>query len=162
MPQSTIPIRNLFAIQYAHARCCSLVLQAHREGLIKLKQPVTNTSQGFWMYFSPNPLPWLNCDETLRLNHPGECRLIAELIQVVDNIEVPDIKGSVKWEKLALNLSQAFEHFWSNCRIWGEVKVTTTRVSPSQTRITYGYSVSIKICTRGKVGCFCALGVINR
>ena len=77
---SPCPMPNLFAVQYAHARCCSLVLLAHREGLIKLREPVPNTSPAFWSVISPNPLPWLNCDGTLRLNYPDERRLIGELI----------------------------------------------------------------------------------
>ncbi|MHC5827514.1 MAG: DALR anticodon-binding domain-containing protein, partial [Nostoc sp.] len=123
---------SLFAVQYAHARCCSLVLLAHREGLIKLRKPVSNTSPAFWSVIAPNPIPWLNCDGTLRLNHPDEHRLIAELVQVVDNIECPDVSGSVKWEKVALNLSQAFEKFWSNCRIWGEVKITSPEIAQAR------------------------------
>ncbi len=133
MPNAQCPMPNsLFAVQYAHARCCSLVLLAHREGLIKLREPVPNTSPAFWDVISPNPLPWLNGDGRLRLNHPNERRLIAELVQVVDNIECADIKGSVKWEKVALSLSQAFENFWSNCRIWGEVKITSPELTQAR------------------------------
>ncbi|OYD98209.1 hypothetical protein CDG76_04400 [Nostoc sp. 'Peltigera membranacea cyanobiont' 210A] len=132
-PLSQSPMPNsLFAVEYAHARCCSLVLLAHREGLIKLREPVPNTSPAFWDIIFPNPLPWLNCDGILRLNHPDERRLIGELIQVVDNIECPDISGSVKWEKVALNLSQAFEKFWSNCRIWGEIKITSPELAQAR------------------------------
>ncbi|MBW4428707.1 MAG: glutamate acetyltransferase [Nostoc desertorum CM1-VF14] len=132
-PSYPCPMPNsLFAVQYAHARCCSLVLLAHREGLIKLREPVPNTSPAFWDVISPNPLPWLNGDGRLRLNHPNERRLIAELVQVVDNIECADIKGSVKWEKVALSLSQAFENFWSNCRIWGEVKITSPELTQAR------------------------------
>ncbi|MBD2244140.1 glutamate acetyltransferase [Nostoc sp. FACHB-888] len=133
MPNAQCPMSNsLFAVQYAHARCCSLVLLAHREGLIKLREPVPNTSPAFWDVISPNPLPWLNGDGRLRLNHPNERRLIAELVQVVDNIECADIKDSVKWEKVALSLSQAFENFWSNCRIWGEVKITSPELTQAR------------------------------
>ncbi|MBE8997375.1 glutamate acetyltransferase [Nostoc sp. LEGE 12447] len=155
-PQSPIP-NSLFAIQHAHARCCSLVFLAHREGLIKLKQPVTNTSQGFWDVISPNPLPWLNCNETLRLNHPAERRLIAELIQVVDNIESPDINGSVKWEKLALNLSQAFEHFWSNCRIWGEVKVTLPELAQARLGLLMATQSVLRYVLEENLGVFAPL-----
>ncbi|WP_041565753.1 DALR anticodon-binding domain-containing protein [Nostoc punctiforme] len=158
VPNAQSPIPNsLFAVQHAHARCCSLVLLAHREGLIKLKQPVTNTSQGFWDVISPNPLPWLNCDATLRLNHPGERRLIAELIQVVDNIESPDIKGSVKWEKLALNLSQAFEHFWSNCRIWGEVKAILPELAQARLGLLMATQSVLRYVLEEKLGVFAPL-----
>ena len=63
---------RLFAIQYAHARCCSLVLLAHREGLIKLREPLSDVSLAFRNVVSRQQIPWLNCDEKLRLNHPDE------------------------------------------------------------------------------------------
>jgi arginyl-tRNA synthetase len=154
--QSPIP-NSLFAVQYAHARCCSLVLLAHREGLIKLREPVPNTSQGFWDVISPNPLPWLNCDETLRLNHPDERCLISELIQVVDNIECPDISGSVKWEKVALNLSQAFENFWSNCRIWGEVKITLPELAQARLGLLMATQSVLRYVLEEKLGVFAPL-----
>ncbi|HYX13812.1 MAG TPA: DALR anticodon-binding domain-containing protein [Nostoc sp.] len=148
---------NLFAIQYAHARCCSLVLLAHREGLIKLREPVPNTSPAFWSVISPNPLPWLNCDGTLRLNHPDERRLIGELIQVVDNIECPDVKGSVKWEKVALSLSQAFEKFWCNCRIWGEVKITSPELAQDRLGLLMATQSVLRFVLEEKLGVFAPL-----
>ncbi|MEH2312850.1 MAG: DALR anticodon-binding domain-containing protein [Nostoc sp.] len=156
--QYKCPIPNsLFAVQYAHARCCSLVLMAHREGLIKLREPVPNTSPAFWSVIFPNPLPWLNCDGTLRLNHPGERRLIAELVQVVDNIECPDISGSVKWEKVALNLSQAFENFWSNCRIWGEVKITSPELAQARLGLLMATQSVLRYVLEENLGVFAPL-----
>ncbi|MEH2281980.1 MAG: DALR anticodon-binding domain-containing protein [Nostoc sp.] len=148
---------SLFAVQYAHARCCSLVLLAHREGLIKLREPVPNTSPAFWDVISPNPLPWLNCDGTLRLNHPDERRLIGELIQVVDNIECPDVGGSVKWEKVALNLSQAFEKFWSNCRIWGEVKITSPELAQARLGLLMATQSVLRFVLEENLGVFAPL-----
>ncbi|MEI1377709.1 DALR anticodon-binding domain-containing protein [Nostoc sp. UHCC 0926] len=150
-------LNSLFAVQYAHARCCSLVLMAHREGLIKLREPVPNTRSAFWSVIFPNPLPWLNCDGTLRLNHPDERRLIAELVQVVDNIECPDISGSVKWEKLALNLSQAFENFWSNCRIWGEVKITSPEVAQARLGLLMATQSVLRYVLEENLGVFAPL-----
>ncbi|MEH1893320.1 MAG: DALR anticodon-binding domain-containing protein [Nostoc sp.] len=156
--QYNCPMPNsLFAVQYAHARCCSLVLMAHREGLIKLREPVPNTSAAFWSVIFPNPLPWLNCDRTLRLNHPGERRLIAELVQVVDNIECPDISGSVKWEKVVLNLSQAFENFWSNCRIWGEVKITSPELAQARLGLLMATQSVLRYVLEEKLGVFAPL-----
>ncbi|MDZ7951579.1 MAG: DALR anticodon-binding domain-containing protein [Nostoc sp. DedQUE09] len=154
--QSPVP-NSLFAVEYAHARCCSLVLLAHREGLIKLKEPVPNTSPGFWDVISPNPLPWLNCDGILQLNHPDERRLIGELIQVVDNIECPDVSGSVKWEKVALNLSQAFEKFWSNCRIWGEVKITSPELAQARLGLLMATQSVLKFVLEENLGVFAPL-----
>ncbi|KZL48272.1 glutamate acetyltransferase [Nodularia spumigena CENA596] len=116
---------RLFSIQYAHARCCSLVLLAHREGLIQLTEPIPNL-------VSAEQIPWLNDEQTLRLTHPAEGRLIAELVEVIDNLECPDLSGAVNWEKVALNLSQAFEAFWSQCRIWGKVKVSSPELSQAR------------------------------
>nr|WP_298914320.1 DALR anticodon-binding domain-containing protein [uncultured Nostoc sp.] len=156
--QYKCPMPNsLFAVQYAHARCCSLVLMAHREGLIKLREPVPNTSPAFWSVIFPNPLPWLNCDRTLRLNHPGERRLIAELVQVIDNIECPDVSGSVKWEKVALNLSQAFENFWSNCRIWGEVKITSPELAQARLGLLMATQSVLRYVLEENLGVFAPL-----
>ncbi|MEH1817885.1 MAG: DALR anticodon-binding domain-containing protein [Nostoc sp.] len=152
------PIPNAqFAVQYAHARCCSLVLLAHREGLIKFREPVPSTSPDFWDVISPNPIPWLNCDGTLQLNHPDEHRLIDELIQVVDNIECPDVSGSVKWEKVALNLSQAFEKFWSNCRIWGEVKITSPELAQARLGLLMATQSVLRYVLEENLGVFAPL-----
>ncbi|WP_306423288.1 DALR anticodon-binding domain-containing protein [Nostoc favosum] len=157
MPNAQCPMPNLFTVQYAHARCCSLVLLAHREGLIKLREPVPNTSPAFWSVISPNPLPWLNCDGTLRLNHPDERRLIGELIQVVDNIECADVKGSVKWKKVALSLSQAFEKFWSNCRIWGEVKTTSPELAQARLGLLMATGSVLRFVLEENLGVFAPL-----
>ncbi|MEH2179750.1 DALR anticodon-binding domain-containing protein [Nostoc sp.] len=148
---------SLFAVEYAHARCCSLVLLAHREGLIKLREPVPNTSPAFWEVIFPNPLPWLNYDGILRLDHPDERRLIGELIQVVDNIECPDVSGSVKWEKVTLNLSQAFEKFWSNCRIWGEVKITSPELAQARLGLLMATQSVLKLVLEENLGVFAPL-----
>ncbi|MHC5773893.1 DALR anticodon-binding domain-containing protein [Nostoc sp.] len=148
---------SLFAVQYAHARCCSLVLLAHREGLIKLREPVPNSSPAFWSVIAPNPIPWLNSDGTLRLNHSDERRLIAQLIQVIDNIECPDVGSSVKWEKVALNLSQAFEKFWSNCRIWGEVKITSPEVAQARLGLLMATQSVLRFVLEENLGVFAPL-----
>ncbi|WP_416288898.1 DALR anticodon-binding domain-containing protein [Nostoc sp. UHCC 0251] len=158
MPNPPSPISNsLFTFQYVHSRCCSLVLLAYREGLIKLREPVPNTSPAFWDVISPNPLPWLNGDGTLRLNHPDERRLIAELVEVLDTIEGADVKSSVKWEKLALSLSQAFENFWSNCRIWGEVKMTSPKLAQARLGLLMATQSVLRYVLEENLGIFAPL-----
>ncbi|MHC5727053.1 MAG: DALR anticodon-binding domain-containing protein [Nostoc sp.] len=125
--------------------------------MIKLRKPVPNASPAFWSVIAPNPIPWLNCDGTLRLNHPDEHRLIAELVQVVDNIECPDVSGSVKWEKVALNLSQAFEKFWSNCRIWGEVKITSPEIAQARLGLLMATQSVLRFVLEENLGVFAPL-----
>jgi arginyl-tRNA synthetase len=158
-PSAPLPLvpNAQFAVQYAHARCCSLVLLAHREGLIKLTEPVPNISPAFWSVIVPNPMPWLNRDGTLQLNHPDERRLIDELIQAVDNIECPDVSGFVKWEKVALNLSQAFEKFWSNCRIWGEVKIISPELAQARLGLLMATQSVLRFVLEENLGIFAPL-----
>jgi arginyl-tRNA synthetase len=113
---------KLFAVQYAYARCCSLVRLAEREGLIKL------SPAGLFQH----PLLWLNNEHQLYFNHLAEFRLMSELVQVVDDWVGVGGSSSVNWEKAALNLSQAFEAFWVNCRIWGEVKIAAPELAQAR------------------------------
>lgn len=115
---------RLFAIQYAHARCYSLLRLAHREGLIKL------IDDGILL--SAVEIPWLKDEQKLRFTHPAESRLIWELVRVIDNLECPDVSGEVNWKKLAWDLSQAFESFWCECRIWGKVKISAPELAQAR------------------------------
>ncbi|WP_339379166.1 DALR anticodon-binding domain-containing protein [aff. Roholtiella sp. LEGE 12411] len=148
---------SLFAVQYAHARCCSLILLAHQEGLIKLREPVPNTSPAFWSLISSNPLPWLNCDGKLHLNHPDERRLIAELVQVVDNMKCPEVSSCLNLKKAALNLSRAFENFWCNCRIWGEVKITSLELAQARLGLIMATQSVLKFLLEDKLEVFAPL-----
>jgi arginyl-tRNA synthetase len=115
---------RLFKIQYAHARCYSLLLLAHREGLIQLTDFCDHAPATFASLTSAQQIPWLNDEQKLRLIHPVEGRLLSRLVTVIDNLEFPDVNTRVNCEKLALDLSQAFESFWCQCQIWGEVKIS--------------------------------------
>nr|WP_275994409.1 DALR anticodon-binding domain-containing protein [Argonema antarcticum] len=120
---SALKESQLFAVQYAHARCCSLLRLAHREGAIALVEPDRDTSPARWSLVSPNPIPWLTSDKKLRLVHPAERALISHLFALQDNIYCPYPSGrEINWEKTALTLSDLFETFYRRCRIWGEVK----------------------------------------
>ncbi len=116
---------NLFPVQYAHARCCSLLRLGHQEGLIKLS-PDTKV-------VAPNPIPWLNADNQLCLVHPAEKRLISQLLGVLDELSQPsksDLYSIVV--KLAASLSDAMLSFHSSCRIWGEVKTQTPQLAQAR------------------------------
>lgn len=125
---------SLFGVQYAHARCCSLLRLAHRQGLIKLSDPDCKTLG--WQFVDPNPIPWLYGDPgmesesmRLRLGHSAERGLIA---QVLDGIEQISHSTPASAIKLANALSDGFEKFYSACRIWGEVKTETPKLAQAR------------------------------
>jgi hypothetical protein len=124
----------LFKVQYAHARCCSLLRLAHQQGLIELLDPEFKTPS--WQIIEPNPIPWLNDDQgmesgqrRLRLGHPAERHLIAQIVDGLDRISNPEPVSGIK---PANALSSAFEKFYSNCRIWGEVKTETPKLAQAR------------------------------
>ncbi|WP_041740362.1 DALR anticodon-binding domain-containing protein [Calothrix sp. PCC 6303] len=93
---------KLFIAQYAHARCCSLLQLAVREG-----------------FKQPQQIPWLD-DNRMCLTHPACQNLIGELIQVVDQLVCCSNLDLRYYEKSCVALSKAFDSFWSQCSIWGE------------------------------------------
>ena len=170
---------RLFPIQYSHARCCSLLRMAHRDRLISIAQPDVATAPQIWSLTAPNPIPWLDKGDRLRLIHPAECNLISQLIAVLDNLapifgNCPqnNIVGTrhcrllyhsgatgidintqnnlvgtrhcrllhhsgatgidINYLKIADSLSAAFQTFYSQCRIWGEVKIETPKLAQAR------------------------------
>lgn len=126
--------KNLFLIQYAHARCCSLLRLAHRQGAIALSDP--ECKRAIWQIIEPNPIPWLydsqateSTQTRLRLGHPAERRLIAQILDGQDRSCNLDPGGAIK---LAIALSHAFETFYSRCRIWGEVMTQTPKLAQAR------------------------------
>jgi DALR anticodon binding domain len=116
------PKAKLFEAQYAHARCCSLLRLAHREGMIELAEANLQISPHFWRLKAPTPIPWLDRDEKLRLVHPAERSLIFHLLTLLDHLYCVSRSRPIDGEKSASNLSQVFLTFDRQCRIWGEVK----------------------------------------
>lgn len=126
-----------FAVQYAYARCCSLMRLASQEGLIKLRETNLNINEGLPQdippnILSPNAISWLDSGEKLRFIHPASYYLIHELVRVVDQLEYSCSSNAVSWEKAALNLSRAFESFWCKCRIFDEVKTTAPELAQAR------------------------------
>jgi len=127
---------RLFPIQYSHARCCSLLRMAHRDRLISIAQPDVATAPQIWSLAAPNPIPWVDEGVRLRLIHPGDRSLISQLITVLDSL-APVIgncrhEKPVNYLKIANSLSAAFQIFYSQCRIWGEVKTETPKLAQAR------------------------------
>jgi hypothetical protein len=145
--QLPTPLNSLkiFTIQYAHARCYSLLRLGHQEGLIKLDKTDIQS------FISVNPIPWLNSDQKLRLNHPAETFLIHQLVKVVDDLVCAD-SSSINWEKAGENLSQAFEKFWCNCRIWGEVKINSPELAQARLGLLIATQLVLRSVLEDKLG----------
>lgn len=118
---------NCFSVQYAHARCCSLLALADQQGLITLKDR---------QLIEPYPIPWLqdvseatDQPRQLCLVHPAEKRLIALVLDILEDMENLEPRRGLK---LALALSQAWEEFFKHCRIWGEVKTQTPKLAQAR------------------------------
>ncbi|AFZ05251.1 DALR anticodon binding domain protein [Oscillatoria nigro-viridis PCC 7112] len=133
---SAVCADRLFPIQYSHARCCSLLRMAHRDRIIAIAQPDVATAPQIWFLASPNPIPWIDEGDRLRLVHPAERRLISQLLTVLDNLyptfEVNKREKPVNYFKLANSLSEAFQIFYSQCRIWGEVKIEQPKLAQAR------------------------------
>ncbi|PSF37977.1 hypothetical protein C7H19_08375 [Aphanothece hegewaldii CCALA 016] len=101
---------EIFLIQYAHARCCSLLRLGHLDHLIQLK--TLDFHQLTWFWLSPN----LVIFNHIIWQQAEEQELIAQIIKVIDG------KDRVNSIKIASDLSNTFLKFEQSCRIWGEVK----------------------------------------
>jgi len=127
---------RLFPIQYSHARCCSLLRMADRDRIIAIAQPDVATAPQIWSLIAPNPIPWIDEGDRLRLIHPAECNLISQLLTVLDNLspiwEKENSEKPVNYFKLANSLSEAFQTFYSQCRIWGEVKTEQPKLAQAR------------------------------
>jgi hypothetical protein len=149
---------RLFAVQYAHARCCSLVRLAHGEGLIMLKEPELDNTPRVFLAVAPNPIPWLNCDQKLRFCHPAERALIAQLVGLLDDLYYAcPSRQTVDWEKAALNLSQAFQNFYSCCRIWGEVKIQTPHLAQARLGLVIVTQAVLRLLLQDMLGVWALL-----
>jgi hypothetical protein len=142
---------RLFTICHAHARCCSLILLAYREGLIKLDKQLPENSQLLGSLMLVSTIPWLNSHGKLRCNHPHEMRLISELVRVVDELVCSD-SSVVNWEKLGLDLSQAFADFCRYCRIWGEVKANFLELAQARLGLVMATQGVLRFLLEAKLG----------
>ena len=122
---------SLFPVQYAHARCCSLLRLGHWQGTIRLS---THPNPQVLQLIEPNPIPWLNAEGQLYLVHPNERRLICQLLGLLDELG-DSSQASISARtllKLAGSLSDAMTSFYASCRIWGEVKTQTPNLSQAR------------------------------
>lgn len=116
---------SFFEIQYAHARCCSLLRLGHQEKLIKIKQQYSG-----WEIIEPCTISWIDAQGTFWLIHPTEKHLLIQLLIIVENLSTNS--ENVNWAKLAQSLSDVFLDFWAECRILGLVKQKTPELAQAR------------------------------
>lgn len=144
---------SLFSIQYSHARCCSLLRMGESDRLISLIPTARNTCDQLWLIQTPNPIPWQQQNGRLQFLHHGECKLISELAFTLDYIYcISGTKKAVNWEKVADNLSVAFQNFYSHCRIFGAVKVETPKLAQARLGLVLATQSVLKYLLEEKLG----------
>lgn len=125
---------NLFPIQYAHARCCSLLHLATQHQMIELIR-LEYPFQLQWT--QPNPISWLTIDQQLCTNHAAERQLINQCFTVLDELPWLDKRPRQvnslhnpsqqllhrdRITILAQDLAQAFHTMHQQCQIWGALQ----------------------------------------
>lgn len=134
----------LFPAQYAHARCCSLLYLAQREGLIELQF----CEQGFPTI--ANSIPGYIEQKQFRCPHPAEQTLIRHLLEFPGALQTPkrawrnerrsgvplpwplDHQHLVRYTQ---QWGETFLTFYRDCRIFGEV--SQQNLPLSQTRLGF-------------------------
>lgn len=111
---------EVFGMQHAHARCCSLLQMAHREGVITLNQSAAVPV--LWQFVNPASIPWLDAEGQARLTHPSERRLIGHLFTVLDKVGC--LPSPLSWDgcfQLSKQVYQGFQAFHRDRPIWHNV-----------------------------------------
>jgi hypothetical protein len=89
-PPAAVPLvqaGGLFQIQYAHARCCSLLQLAHSTGRITLTLEETSAHPEQWCFVPPE-VPWLTAADRLVFVHPAEWQLVGALFSAAEDLQM--------------------------------------------------------------------------
>ncbi|GAB4293069.1 MAG: hypothetical protein Fur0025_29140 [Oscillatoriaceae cyanobacterium] len=139
--------RQLFQLQYAHARCCSLLRLAHREGLISLVVAANGDLT------TEETFPWLDGEGNLRLSHPAEMAVISQLAGSLDgcwDLHQGGKRTSVL--PLAASLSEDLLKFTARCRIFGEVKAENPALARARSGLVMAGRQGLKILLEKNLG----------
>ncbi|MDX2245035.1 MAG: DALR anticodon-binding domain-containing protein [Leptolyngbyaceae cyanobacterium bins.302] len=111
---------RLFAIQHAHARCCSLLRHGQQEEVSSLSTDFFNEpdrqGEGF---INPPAIPWLDPHDLLYLTHPTERQLIVQLLTVLDFAAETPSAPTKQYFVLAEKVSAAFQEVHRSCQLFG-------------------------------------------
>lgn len=119
-----------FVGQHAHARCCSLLRLADREGLITLN--LLDLHPNDWQFVNPNPIPWLTSAGQLRVQDAVDRRLICQLFAIWDELARSSPLSTQVILRRVKDVAQAFQIFHRAHPIFGRtvpVEVTQTQLA---------------------------------
>jgi DALR anticodon binding domain len=148
---------DLFTIQYACARCYSLMQLAQREGLITLEEISVERVRSMFpdliiascetsILIINQPLhSWLRYGQQLPFCHRTEYVLIIHLVKVVDDFCSSTQFTLDDWAKSALKLSHAFADFYSHCRIFDETNIQTPNLVSGRLNLILATYVVLKL-----------------
>jgi DALR anticodon binding domain len=100
-----------FSIFQTHARCCSLLRSAHRQGWIELSE----TAPALTIL---TPLSWQTHSDRFILDHPAEWELAMALVDAIDEISLKATQMA-SMRRQAQRVSDAFESFQAQCPLIG-------------------------------------------
>jgi len=146
---SIYPSSSFFNIQYAHARCCSLLRLGNQERIIQLEYFEENMPLGITF---PKPISWLDSCQKLYFSHPSSFNLLSELISTIDDIDFFEGSNEVKWDRVALRLSDAFFRFWNDCQIFGENKRKSLELSQAYLGLIFITQSVLRFLLENKLG----------
>ena len=114
--QMLLPTAAIFEVQYAHARCCSLLRLAHSEGLIMLN--TLDNAPLVWRVVKPPSVPWLTSTAQLCLNHPVDRKLLGYLVEALDCLSDEPIRRTQQSLRSAQAIAQAMQAFHRAHPLW--------------------------------------------
>jgi hypothetical protein len=151
-----VPSELRFQLRYAHARCCSLLRLANREGMIALVTPESTQAPLLWQLQSPHPISWLTPDQRLVLTTPDEIGLIELLLNfpvalaakpilwvhpqnLINSSHLADLAFPITWPVASTKVTTylkawvaGFDAFYRTCQIWGEVKTQQPQLAQAR------------------------------
>jgi hypothetical protein len=102
-----------FEVLYTHARCCDLLRLGNHTEILRLSSLAHGA---VWQMVDPDPIPW-SVDGQFCCRHPAERRLIAQMVDIVDELSSHPAPSSDRIWRLAQHLSQVFQTFYAQCSI---------------------------------------------
>lgn len=144
-----------FLILHSHARCCSLLAMAHREGLLTLSTGDRPTASP--QLLPPDPLPWLKSSGVLQFTQPEEQALMDQWLTTVDDLvnDLADPQAIASCEaiiKLAIALSDRFQQFYAATRIWGDISATDPELALARLGLVLGTQRLLRVLLEDGLG----------